>query len=106
VPPEKAIRRIYSEICGSEDEEQSKAFEEICKDKRVAKMVLAEMDKFVKEQCRLNSIEQVKAIHLEWELFTVENGLLTPTLKAKRPQLRQKYKETIGQLYRQINGHN
>jgi len=43
---------------------------------------------------------KVKAIHLEIEPFTVENGLLTPTLKAKRPQLRQKYKEVMKQLYK------
>lgn len=50
---------------------------------------------------RLNSIEQVKQLHLEPTPFSVENGLLTPTFKSKRPQLRNKYKDVFSQLYSQ-----
>ena len=62
-------------------------------------MILSDLQKFGKEN-KLNSIEQVKAIHLESQAFSVENGLLTPTLKSKRPQLRLKYKDIIKALYK------
>ena len=42
---------------------------------------------------------QTKDIHLHPELFTVNNGLLTPTMKNKRPALRKAFKETVEALY-------
>lgn len=36
---------------------------------------------------QLNGIEQVRAIHLEKEPFSVENDLLTPSMKLRRPQV-------------------
>jgi len=95
VPHEKSLIQAFKELgC-----ENGKILEEICKTPEVISYVLAELQKTGKAN-KLNSIEQVKAIHLEIEPFTVENGLLTPTLKAKRPQLRQKYQEVMKQLYK------
>lgn len=42
---------------------------------------------------------KVKAIFIHPELFSVENGLLTPTLKAKRNELRQIFRPQLDQLY-------
>uniref|UniRef100_A0A914Q6L9 Uncharacterized protein n=1 Tax=Panagrolaimus davidi TaxID=227884 RepID=A0A914Q6L9_9BILA len=52
----------------------------------------------------LNTLEQIKAAELTLEEFTVESGLLTPTLKIKRQQMRQKYEKTIEKLYSDTNG--
>lgn len=52
----------------------------------------------------LNSLVclQVKGIYLYTELFSVENGLLTPTMKAKRPELRNYFRSQIDELYSTI----
>lgn len=97
VPQEKTVRQLYTELVG---DGETKPLAEICEEKRVVTAMLAEMHKFGKGK-GLNSIEQVKAIHMEAESFSVDNGLLTPTLKAKRPQLRAKYKEVMARLYRE-----
>jgi len=52
----------------------------------------------VGKQLGLKSFEQVKAIHLEKNLFSVENNLLTPTFKLKRPQAKEYYQAQINQL--------
>lgn len=45
---------------------------------------------------------QVKGIALHTELFSVSNGLLTPTMKAKRPELRNYFRSQIDELYSTI----
>lgn len=46
---------------------------------------------------------QVKDIHIHKEMFSIQNGLLTPTLKAKRPELKEYFKTEIEQLYSNIS---
>ena len=46
---------------------------------------------------------QVKDIALHNEMFSVENGLLTPTFKAKRMDLRNHFRDQIDKLYSEIN---
>ncbi len=38
-------------------------------------------------------------MYLESELFSVDNELLTPTFKLKRPQLQKKYQPEIDAMY-------
>ncbi|XP_041759752.1 long-chain-fatty-acid--CoA ligase 1 isoform X3 [Coregonus clupeaformis] len=44
----------------------------------------------------------VKDITLYTEMFSIQNGLLTPTLKAKRAELRNYFREQIDKLYSKI----
>lgn len=45
----------------------------------------------------------MKNIYIHSEMFSILNGLLTPTLKAKRPELKEFFKEKIDQLYDSIS---
>ncbi|CAF2518985.1 unnamed protein product [Rotaria sp. Silwood2] len=48
----------------------------------------------------LMSYEQVKAIEFIKEAFTIENGLLTPTFKARRYAVEKKYKQLFQMIYK------
>ena len=47
----------------------------------------------------LSLVEKVKKFKLITEEFTIDNGMLTPTLKLKRKNILQKYKEDLEKLY-------
>ena len=47
----------------------------------------------------LSLVEKVKKFKLIDEEFTIENGMLTPTLKLKRKKILEKYKEDLEKLY-------
>jgi long-chain acyl-CoA synthetase len=42
---------------------------------------------------------RVRAVYLTLEPWTVENGLLTPTLKLKRPEVKKRFEDEIIKLY-------
>ena len=42
---------------------------------------------------------QVRKFHLSLEPWTVDNGLITPTLKTKRPQILKHYEQAIAALH-------
>uniref|UniRef100_A0A8C2ZQT3 Long-chain-fatty-acid--CoA ligase n=1 Tax=Cyclopterus lumpus TaxID=8103 RepID=A0A8C2ZQT3_CYCLU len=72
----------YRELCGRE----------------VKAAILEDMVRLGKEG-GLKSFEQVRSIYIQTQLFSIENGLLTPTLKAKRNEMRQYFKAQIDELY-------
>uniref|UniRef100_A0A670XX33 Long-chain-fatty-acid--CoA ligase n=1 Tax=Pseudonaja textilis TaxID=8673 RepID=A0A670XX33_PSETE len=74
------------------------SFEDLCKNSVMKNAVLMEMNNLGKE-AGLKTFEQVKYIYLHPELFTVENGLLTPTLKSRRPDLVKCFRSQIDALY-------
>ena len=47
----------------------------------------------------LSLVEKVKKFKLIKEEFTIDNGMLTPTLKLKRKKILEKYKEELEKLY-------
>uniref|UniRef100_A0A803W0Q2 Long-chain-fatty-acid--CoA ligase n=1 Tax=Ficedula albicollis TaxID=59894 RepID=A0A803W0Q2_FICAL len=77
-------------------------YAELCKNKELQQAIMEDMVRLGKES-GLHSFEQVKAIYIHSEMFSVQNGLLTPTLKAKRPELRDYFKKQIEELYSSIS---
>ncbi|KAL4228419.1 Long-chain-fatty-acid--CoA ligase 6 [Mactra antiquata] len=78
-------------------------FTELCKSESVKDMILSDVIKTGRE-AGLKGFELPKDIMLLSELFSVENGLLTPTFKNKRPELRTRFKKDITELYEKHNG--
>uniref|UniRef100_A0A8C2ZYE2 Long-chain-fatty-acid--CoA ligase n=1 Tax=Cyclopterus lumpus TaxID=8103 RepID=A0A8C2ZYE2_CYCLU len=73
-------------------------YKDLCKNTELKKAVLEDLVRLGKAS-GLHSFEQVKNIYIHSEMFSITNGLLTPTLKAKRPELKEFFKEKIDRLY-------
>lgn len=54
------------------------------------------------QQGGLQSFEQIKDIYLFPELFTIENGLLTPTMKTKRAAVKERFQTEISRMYEKL----
>uniref|UniRef100_A0A8C8RM89 Long-chain-fatty-acid--CoA ligase n=1 Tax=Pelusios castaneus TaxID=367368 RepID=A0A8C8RM89_9SAUR len=74
------------------------SYEELHTNSAVKKAILEDMVKLGKE-AGLKSFEQVKDIYIHPEMFTIENGLLTPTLKAKRAEISKYFQTQLEALY-------
>ena len=60
------------------------------------KIVFEELEKINKN---LSKIEKIKKFFIIKDQFTIENGMMTPTLKLKRYKIIQKYKDDFEKLY-------
>lgn len=74
---------------------------QLCKDPRAKAAVLAEMDAVARD-AQLRGFEFAKAVTLVAEPFSVENGLLTPTFKVKRPQAKAYFEKEISNMYAEL----
>uniref|UniRef100_A0AAX7VIS1 Long-chain-fatty-acid--CoA ligase n=1 Tax=Astatotilapia calliptera TaxID=8154 RepID=A0AAX7VIS1_ASTCA len=77
-------------------------YEDLCKNTELKKGILEDLVRLGKAS-GLHSFEQVKNIYIHNEMFSIQNGLLTPTLKAKRPELKEFFKAKIDELYNSIS---
>ncbi|KAH9908059.1 acetyl-CoA synthetase-like protein [Xylariomycetidae sp. FL2044] len=82
--------------------EDTAAVKVAARDPRVVKAFVQSLDKIAKRH-KLNGYERIRNAVLDIEPFTIENELLTPTLKLKRPQTARKYKADIDRMYAEIN---
>ncbi|KAG7516968.1 long-chain-fatty-acid-CoA ligase 6 isoform X1 [Solea senegalensis] len=77
-------------------------YNDLCKNTELKKAILEDLVRLGKAS-GLHSFEQVKNIYVHDEMFSINNGLLTPTLKAKRPELKEFFKARIDELYSSIS---
>lgn len=74
------------------------AIKSACKDPRVKSQVLKDLDRAGRKS-KFAGYERVKNISLLVEPFSIENELLTPTLKLKRPQTVKMFRGELDALY-------
>jgi len=77
-------------------------FEDLCKDGGAEAWMLEQL-KVAGKGDKLKGFEAVKKLLLEPEMFSIENDLLTPTFKYKRPQLQKRYQKDIDAMYKALN---
>ena len=100
--------KIENELSNSELFEQAIVYGDN-KPFLVALLVLSEEKKLSTEEIikdeifkinkKLSKIENIKKYFIINEKFSIENGMLTPTLKLKRFKIVQKYKDSFEKLY-------
>eukprot|EP00002_Diphylleia_rotans_P018761 TRINITY_DN362_c0_g3_i3.p1 TRINITY_DN362_c0_g3~~TRINITY_DN362_c0_g3_i3.p1 ORF type:complete len:674 (-),score=143.08 TRINITY_DN362_c0_g3_i3:332-2353(-) len=79
----------------------SGSIEEICKSEAIQKTILKEVNELGKKN-GLKGFELLKDLVIDPVPFSVENDLLTPTFKLKRPQARKHYAKQIEDMYARI----
>lgn len=98
VAVEPDVLRAWAESEGIKYED----LKQLCADPRARAAVLADMDDIGK-QAQLRGFEFAKAVTLVSEPFTMENGLLTPTFKVKRPQAKAYFAKAIADMYAELS---
>lgn len=81
--------------------EDRPAFEKLLNRPDVRERVVKEIQK-ISKKAKLNKFEFCHNVRLFLEPFTIENGLLTPTLKLKRPQTIQRFRQSLDEMYDEV----
>ncbi|GAB1609882.1 long-chain-fatty-acid--CoA ligase 5-like [Argonauta hians] len=93
---------VLSKYAAKEYNLENCSLAQMAQDPRLKEDILQDIIKFGKES-NLNSFEQVKSLHLHSELMSVENGLLTPTMKMKRQDVAKYFHLQIENMYNTLN---
>ncbi|ORZ10771.1 hypothetical protein BCR42DRAFT_380417 [Absidia repens] len=87
-------------VCDGKDLSMD-ALHDLCRNPIISKYLLNHLTQVTKRG-GLKGFEQPKAIHLEAEPFSIESGILTPTMKLKRPQAKELYEGHIQAMYQHL----
>ena len=74
------------------------SFEAVCASKELHDVLADEFARIMKES-QLKGFERIVKFSVETEGWSVENGLLTPTFKLLRKNMKTKYQEKINAMY-------
>jgi long-chain acyl-CoA synthetase len=69
--------------------------------KDIKKIILENLTELVKSN-KLSGLEKIKAIYLTSDPFSIENDILTPTMKIKRNIAAKVYAEQIDAMYKSL----
>ena len=97
VVPEKNECEKYLNSIGVKCDNVENFFDNVL----LKKQILNDMEEIGRKN-DLKGFEMVKQIYITNEPFTIENNLLTPTLKIKSNEIRKKYAKEIADMYRVI----
>ncbi|TPX31879.1 hypothetical protein SmJEL517_g04924 [Synchytrium microbalum] len=81
---------------------QSDGYVALSRDARYKQLVLADMQKLAKKY-KLSGFEIPKDVFVTPEMMSIDNGLLTPTLKVMRNVAAEKFRPHIDEMYGKIN---
>ncbi|KAF9390089.1 hypothetical protein CPB97_009986 [Podila verticillata] len=74
----------------------------LCTEPKIKAAYLKELEKAGKAGA-LRGFEFPKRVHLTTDAFSVDNGMMTPTFKVRRPQVAEYFAEQIKAMYEDIN---
>ncbi|VDK20140.1 unnamed protein product [Anisakis simplex] len=97
VPEQKMLEKAAADHLGM----QNPSLKELCSNEALKKLILEDLIDIGKKG-GLQSFEQVKDIYVSQEQFTIENDMLTPTLKGKRPNIKKHFAAQIDAMYSKL----
>ncbi|KAG0375532.1 hypothetical protein BGX24_008973 [Mortierella sp. AD032] len=76
----------------------------LLRDNKVKTAYLKELEK-AGQAGGLKGFELVKRVHLSMDMFSVENNMMTPTSKVRRPQVKEYFLDAIKSMYEDIHAN-
>lgn len=98
VVPEETVLAEWAQANGHQDAD----FKQLCANVDVKKLLLKDMNALGKE-AGLKGFELARDVHLHHELFSIDNNLLTPTMKSKRNELQKYFQKEIDFMYKDMD---
>jgi long-chain acyl-CoA synthetase len=80
------------------------SIDELSKDEenpKLKELIRKDLERYALE-AKFNGLEKVKYMILTFEVFTVNNGCMTPTMKIVRKKVELRFKERINKIYKDI----
>jgi len=93
VPDQEYVRKNYALA------NDQISFVDLCNDVKLKEIILSDLDR-IGRKYKLEKYEFISNIYLHPELFSSNNGLLTVTLKTRRPNVRKQFQSIIQSLYK------